>query len=92
MTLLVTAATIGQFCYWMDTMMKIEKGVSLPPNMRMIKYPFQDMGVGDSILFTEKQKAESARVSSLRFVTRRAPAWRFSMRKVAQGWRLWRIA
>ena len=92
MTLLCTAATIGQCCYWMNTMMQIERGVSLPPNMRMIKYPFADMGVGDSILFTEKLKAESARVSSLRFVARRSPSWRFTMRKVTGGWRLWRVA
>ena len=73
-------------------MLEIEKGVEVPSNVRGTKYPFAEMGVGDSILFKDKLRAESARVSSLRFVARREPEWRFTMRKVSGGWRLWRVA
>jgi hypothetical protein len=48
------------------------------------------MEPGDSILFREKAHANSARISSMRFVRLRQPTWKFVMRKVEDGWRMWR--
>lgn len=69
-------------------MLQIERGVAMPTTRS--KYPFDDMEPGDSILFREKAQANSARISSMRFVRVHQPKWRFVMRKVEDGWRLWR--
>ena len=50
------------------------------------------MEPGDSILFKSKNQAESARVASIRFAKVHKPDWVFSLRKVENGWRLWRKA
>jgi len=71
-------------------MFQIEPGVPMP-GTRM-KYPFRDMELGDSILFTSQRQSNSARVSALRFVKVHQPTWGFQVRKVPEGWRLWRIA
>ena len=70
-------------------MYKVDTGIDVPDSRT--KYPFTDMGVGDSILFEEKKTAESARVASLRFARAHRGEWVFSLRKVDNGWRLWRI-
>jgi hypothetical protein len=69
-------------------MLQIERGVTFP--VTRSKYPFADMEPGDSILFQEKAQANSARISSMRFVRLRQPTWKFVMRKVEDGWRMWR--
>lgn len=71
-------------------MLQIERGIALP--ITRSKYPFADMEVGDSILFREKAQANSARISSMRFVRVHEPKWKFVMRKVEDGWRMWRTA
>lgn len=71
-------------------MMQIDSGVAMP--IGRTKYPFREMDVGDSILFKDHNKANSARVSALRFVRMHEPAWEFRVRKVEGGWRLWRVA
>lgn len=70
-------------------MYKIDAGVTFP-DVRS-KYPFHDMEVGDSILFTERPEADSARVCALRYVRAHNPDWKFSLRAVQNGWRLWRV-
>jgi hypothetical protein len=55
-------------------------------------YPFSEMLPGDSFLVQDRKKADSARVASIRFVKRQEPDWAFVMRKVADGWRIWRTA
>jgi hypothetical protein len=70
-------------------MLQIERGVTFP--LTRSKYPFADMEPGDSILFQDKARANSARISSLRFVRLHQPAWKFAMRKVEGGWRMWRV-
>lgn len=71
-------------------MIHIEAGI-LPPTDRT-RYPFRDMEPGDSILFEEKAKALSARVSAIRFARLHTKGWVFSMRRVDAGWRLWRMS
>jgi len=70
--------------------LQIETGF-LPPTDRT-RYPFRDMEPGDSILFSEKGKALSARVSAIRFGRLHTKGWTFSLRRVDNGWRLWRIS
>lgn len=71
-------------------MLQIEHGLEMPETRT--KYPFLDMEPGDSILFRSKNQAESARVASIRFAKVHKPDWVFSLRKVENGWRLWRKA
>lgn len=71
-------------------MLQIEHGLDMPETRT--KYPFMEMGPGDSILFKTKKQAESARVASIRFVKLHKPDWTFSLRRVDNGWRLWRKA
>ena len=70
-------------------MYKIETDIEYPATRT--KYPFTDMYVGDSILFTERTQADNARVSALRFAKAHDLGWKFSLRTVENGWRLWRI-
>ena len=70
-------------------MYKVDAGIEFP-DVRS-KYPFHDMEVGDSILFTNRPAAESARVCAMRFTKAHQPEWKFSLRAVDKGWRLWRI-
>lgn len=71
-------------------MIQIESGIAIPEDRTT--YPFRDMGVGDSILFKNEKKAASARVAALRFARVHKHGWTFSLRKVDNGWRLWRTA
>ena len=71
-------------------MFQIDSDIAMP--MGRTKYPFSDMLPGDSILFVNARQANSARVSALRFVRSHAPDWHFQLRRVENGWRLWRIA
>jgi hypothetical protein len=50
------------------------------------------MEAGDSILFGIRKQAESCRVAALRFTRVHQPKWVFTLRKVDDGWRLWRIS
>lgn len=70
-------------------MLRIESGVAMPRDRA--KYPFRDMQPGDSILFTDQKQGNSARVAAIRFVRVHQPRWRFQLRRVDGGWRLWRI-
>lgn len=81
--------TLGSVGYRSAQMFQIESGIEMP--MGRTKYPFSDMQPGDSIRFVEERHANSARVSALRFVRAHAPDWAFQLRRVENGWRLWRI-
>ena len=70
-------------------MFKIDSGIQFP-DLRS-KYPFHDMEVGDSILFKDRPAADNARVSAMRYTKAHNPAWKFSLRKVENGFRLWRV-
>ena len=71
-------------------MVHIDQGIALPTNRS--KYPFGEMEAGDSILFGVCKQAESCRVAALRFTRVHQPKWVFTLRKVDDGWRLWRIS
>lgn len=73
------------------TLIKIdspETGMQMPPVRR---YPFNQMGVGDSILIDDFRVAQSARVSAINFIKRHDLGWKFGIRKMDNGWRIFRI-
>jgi hypothetical protein len=49
------------------------------------------MEVGDSILIDEFRVAQSARVSAINFIKRHDLAWKFGIRKMGNGWRIFRF-
>lgn len=60
----------------------------MPPRNR---YRFDNMKPGDHMRFDDPRVAESARVSAAQFVKRHQLDWRFSLRKMKDAWRLFRI-
>jgi len=72
-------------------MIAIDKYGTVPPVKDRASYPFMQMDVGDSFLLTEYKKAESARIAALLFSKRKSLQWKFSVRKVSEGWRIFRI-
>ena len=72
-------------------MIQIDKATHLFSAKERMSYPFVQMEVGDSFLLTEYKKAESARIAALLFARRKSLEWKFSMRKVNEGWRVIRI-
>jgi len=72
-------------------MIAIDKAGTFPPVKDRTSYPFNQMDVGDSFLLTEQKKAESARVAALLFARRKSLEWKFSVRKVTDGWRIFRV-
>ena len=76
----------------MITAIEVEVGVPAPKMRVVYAYPYEDMDVGDSILITEAQKAESARVAAIQFSKRHGLTWKFGLRKSREGWRVIRIA
>ena len=66
----------------------LETGVEIPPLRR---YPFNRMGVGDSFFIDDFRIAQSARVSAINYSKRHALAWKFSIRKMENGWRIFRV-
>jgi hypothetical protein len=82
--------TLASVFYRSVKMFQIESGVEMP--VGRTKYPFADMHPGDSIRFGDEKLANSARVSAMRFVRAHAPDWTFQLRRVENGWRLWRVA
>lgn len=71
-------------------MIRIDTNVDLPQSRT--KYPFADMQVGDSILFKDERQATSARVAAVRYAQRHEPDCTYTLRKVEDGWRLWRVS
>jgi hypothetical protein len=72
-------------------MIVIEKAGEVTPIKERAIYPFKKMEVGDSFLLIEYKKAESARVAALLFTRRKSLPWKFSVRKVPEGWRVFRV-
>jgi len=72
-------------------MLRIENHVPMPKTHQRESYPFYDMRVGDSFLITEEGKVKNARSAAWMF-SQRHEGVRFSCRKAAGGWRMWRIA
>ena len=72
-------------------MMQIDKDHTEVQIEKRLSYPFVKMEVGDSFLLTEYKKAESARIAALLFARRKSLEWKFSLKKVSDGWRVVRV-
>lgn len=72
-------------------MLRIDSHVPAPPVSPREKYPFYDMRIGDSFLIEDAALVKNVRSAAWMF-SRRHPPVRFSCRKAAGGWRVWRIA
>jgi len=55
------------------------------------RYVFESMSIGDSMHFQDYRRAESARVAAIQFSKRKAKDWRFGIRKMSDGWRVFRL-
>jgi hypothetical protein len=73
-------------CMHIDT--NIPPPGDAPPRQ---KYPFPDMLVGDSFLFTEDAPIQNLRTAAYMY-GRRHPGVKFTVRKHGDGWRVWRVA
>ena len=71
----------------MYTLEKSNGEVACPDRVR---YPFAAMGVGDNLFINDFKKAESARVAAIQFVKRKDLGWKFALRKMDGGWRIFR--
>jgi hypothetical protein len=70
---------------------KIEKGITIPRSSgvgRAIKYPFKHMEIGDSFFVNGGTKHGAIRQSAY---NARIPGAKFTIRKEAAGYRVWRI-
>jgi hypothetical protein len=54
-------------------------------------YPFRNMNIGQSFFIDDFKKAQSARIAAYQFSKRTYLDWKFSLRKMDGGWRLFRI-
>lgn len=69
--------------------MKVEKGIPAPVLREVVKYPYEDMEVGDSFY------VEGGTLNKLCYQNRKAGialGWKFTVRKVEGGVRVWRVA
>jgi hypothetical protein len=55
------------------------------------RYVFCEMIIGDCMFFEDFKNAESARVAAIQYVRRKNLQWKFSIRKMNDGWRLFRV-
>jgi len=71
-------------------MVKIEKGIPITPNKpsRERKYPWLELGIGDSFLIT----TGCVNVASMVAAAGNKYGRKFSTRKVDEGTRVWRVA
>lgn len=68
----------------------IERGIPIPPKAnRKQMYPLDDMKRGDSF-FVKGKKADSLNGTIYRAAKRR-PSWKFLVRTVPGGVRVWRV-
>ncbi len=72
------------------TMYLIDQNVEIPASRT--RYPFPDMEPGDSIFFPTERQAISARVAAVRYAAKYKSDWKFTLRRVDDGWRLWRLS
>lgn len=74
-------------------MFEIEKGIKIPEdgNRRNRKYPFREMDVGDSFFVPCTDEEYRKIQSTIKSATRKITPNDFTVRKVENGVRCWRI-
>lgn len=69
--------------------MKVDKGIPAPQPREVVEYPYEQMDVGDSFF------VEGGTLNRMCYRNRRAGeklGWRFTVRKVEGGVRVWRVS
>ena len=82
--------------------MQSEKNIPLPPRAydkagRNARYPFPDMGIGDSFILKlsadpKKAKAKRGVISCLMAYHARKRGAKYASRRLPEGLRVWRVA
>jgi len=72
-------------------MYTIDKNTAEALLLERPRYPFKQMDIGDSFFLDDFRLAESARISAINCVKRHELPWRFSLRKIDKGWRIFRV-
>jgi hypothetical protein len=67
---------------------KIEKNVPLPTSH---SYEWDKLEIGDSVFLKDGEHAKYAATSAHNFARRQYPSWKFVVRTVPGGKRIWRI-
>jgi len=70
-------------------MIKIEKGIPLKEKVEEL--PLKMMKVGDSFLIPKEMVITTVRIKAIQFAKRQTPEQKFSIKKVQNGHRCWRI-
>lgn len=65
---------------------QIDRGIPVPPRNRAERYPWEALEVGDSFLADGKRRPNTTVA-----IKTHAPK-KFTIRKTAEGWRVWRVA
>ena len=72
---------------------KIEKNVKVPDTVHGItKYPLRKMAPGDSFFVPTSEAPRSGLYTTVSIFSKRNPEYKFTVRSVDGGWRIWRIA
>jgi hypothetical protein len=72
----------------MLTITKSPEKLDIPVRYR---YVFQGMDIGDSLFFDDFKLAENARIAAIQYVKRNRLNWKFGIRKMNDGWRIFRM-
>lgn len=73
---------------------KIDKDVPIPPDNKNKRFPFDKMEVGDSFLYSESNNESAVRNACMLwkgYVKRAGLDWKFTVRKMDEGVRIWRV-
>jgi len=71
---------------------KIEKGIAIPERKGgTVKYPFEQMEVGDSFFVPESAEVRRSNFSNSASSYGKRTGKKFTVRKVEGGWRCWRV-
>lgn len=77
-------------------MIQIEKNIPIPnqgKRKRAVKYPYMQMGVGDSFFIEcEHGKKNDNKISASAYIAAKKLGVKFTKQKVEGGYRVWRIS
>lgn len=72
-------------------MYKIEKNIPMPLIRGFRMYPYREMKVGNSIFIPDSDVPPSGAYPAPHYFAKRNPEYKFTVRKVEGGFRIWRI-
>jgi hypothetical protein len=88
-TILTLNGTSGAAPLVSNIVVEVEAGVPLPRSAGRSRYPWTQMTPGDSFLFPDGISIKSAR--TMASVAGKRLGWRFAVRRMFNGVRVWRV-